>query len=52
MDAPRFPRPTPGQLALADALKRGEASLGTAIQTLPASVYTDPDRFEAEKKAL
>ena len=31
---------------------RGEASLGTAIQTLPASVYTDPDRFESEKKAL
>ena len=52
MDAPRFPRPTPGQLALADALLRGEASLGTAIQTLPASVYTDPGRFEAEKKAL
>ena len=52
MDAPRFPRPTSGQLALAEALMRGEASLGTAIQTLPASVYTDPDRFEAEKKAL
>ena len=52
MDAPRFPRPTPGQLSLADALLRGEASLGTAIQTLPASVYTDRDRFAAEKKAL
>lgn len=52
MDAPRFPRPTPGQLALADALKRGEASLGSEIQTLAASVYTDPDRFEAEKAAL
>jgi phenylpropionate dioxygenase-like ring-hydroxylating dioxygenase large terminal subunit len=52
MDAPRFPRPTPGQLALADALLKGEASLGTTIETLPSSVYTDPDRFEAEKRAL
>ena len=52
MDAPLLPRPTPGQLALADALKRGEASLGSEIQTLAASVYTDPDRFEAEKVAL
>ncbi|MCY7271462.1 MAG: Rieske (2Fe-2S) protein, partial [Sphingomonas bacterium] len=52
MDAPIFPRPTPGQLALAEALIRGEASLGSEIQTLAASVYTDPERFEAEKKAL
>ena len=52
MDVARFPRPTPGQLALADALVRGEASLGTAVQTLAASVYTDPDRFKAEQAAL
>lgn len=52
MDAINFPRPTPGQVALADALVRGEASLGTAIQTLPAQIYTDPARLEAEKKAL
>ena len=52
MDAPRFPRPTPGQLALADALLRSEASLGTKVETLPASVYTDPERFEAEKAKL
>ena len=52
MDAPRFPRPTPGQLALADALLRGEASLGSRIETLPASVYTDPERFAAEQRAL
>jgi len=52
MDAPQFPRPTSGRRALAEALIRGEASLGTAIQTLAASVYTDPDRFEAEKTAL
>ena len=52
MDAPRFPRPTSGQLALADALLRGEASLGSKVETLPASVYTDPDRYEAEQRAL
>ena len=52
MDAPRFLRPTPGQLALADALLRGEASLGKQVETLPASVYTDPDRYEAEQRAL
>ena len=52
MDVARFSRPTPGQLALADALLRGEASLGSKVETLPASVYTDPDRFEAEKAKL
>lgn len=52
MDVARLPRPTSGQLALAEALTRGEASLGTVVQTLPASVYTDPERFEAEKAAL
>ncbi len=52
MDAVRFPRPTAGQLALAEALGRGEASLGSGVQTLPASVYTDPERFEAERVAL
>ena len=53
MDMPRTPRrPTPGQRALAEALARGEAALGDGIQTLPASVYTDPDRFEAEQRAI
>ena len=52
MDASRFPRPTAGQLALADALLRGEASLGTNVETLPASVYTDPDRFDAERQVI
>jgi Rieske 2Fe-2S family protein len=53
MDMPRKPRrPTPGQRALAEALARGEAALGEGIQTLPASVYTDPDRFEAEQRAI
>jgi len=50
---PRSPRrPTPGQRALADALARGEAALGSGIETLPASVYTDPDRYEAEQRAI
>ena len=53
MDMPRTPRrPTPGQRALADALARGEAALGDGIQTLSASVYIDPERFEAERRAI
>ena len=53
MDMPRTPRrPTPGQRALAEALARGEAALGDGIETLAASVYTDPDRFEAEQRAI
>lgn len=53
MDAPsRSQRPSPGQRALAEALARGEAALGSAIETVPASVYIDPDRFEAEREAI
>jgi len=53
MDMPRTPRrPTPGQRALADAISRGEAALGEGIQTLPASVYIDPARFEAEQRSI
>jgi Rieske 2Fe-2S family protein len=53
MDMPRKPRrPTPGQRALAEALARGEAALSDGIQTLAASVYTDPDRFEVEQRAI
>jgi glycine betaine catabolism A len=53
MDMPRTPRrPTPGQRALADAISRGEAALGEGIQTLPASVYIDPARFEAEQRQI
>ena len=37
-------RPTPGQRALADALARGEAAMGAGMETLAASLYTDPDR--------
>jgi phenylpropionate dioxygenase-like ring-hydroxylating dioxygenase large terminal subunit len=45
-------RPTPGQRALADRLARGEAALGDGIETLDASLYTDPARFEAEQRLI
>ncbi|MEO5809400.1 MAG: aromatic ring-hydroxylating dioxygenase subunit alpha [Sphingomicrobium sp.] len=49
---PEALRPTPGQRALADALAHGEAMMGDRIETIPASVYTDPARFEAEQRLL
>ena len=53
MDAPiRSLRPSPGQRALAEALARGEAMTGKAIQSVPSSVYIDPERFEAERQAI
>ena len=53
MDAPiRSLRPSPGQRALAEALARGEAMTGKAIQSVPSSVYIDPERFEAERQVI
>src|SRR3954451_11143759 len=52
MDMPTRQRPTAGQLALARRIARGEASHGDAIATVPASVYVDPARFEAEQARL
>ena len=53
MDAPtRSLRPSPGQRALAEALARGEAAMGDGVSTIPAAVYTDPDRYEAEQRAI
>jgi nitrite reductase/ring-hydroxylating ferredoxin subunit len=49
---PSAARPTPGQRALAEALARGEAALGSGIETLAASLYTDPARFEAEQRHI
>lgn len=49
--SPRL-RPTPGQLALARNIERGEVRTGNKIEHLPASVYTDPDHFKREKAAL
>lgn len=45
-------RPTEGQLALAQAIARGEERSGTEITRVPASVYTNPDHFAREKSAL
>jgi len=53
MDAPTSaPRPSDGQRALADALARGEAAFGTEVIELDSSVYTDEERFEAEKRRI
>jgi len=53
MDAPASTlRPSAGQRALADTLARGEAALGTEVLELDASVYADPDRFEAERREI
>ncbi len=45
-------RPTPSQLALAQAIRDGDARVTQATATVPASRYTDPSHFEAEKRAL
>ena len=52
MDMPTRRRPTEGQLNLARIIAAGEASMGTGITTVPASVYTDPARFAAERARL
>lgn len=52
MDMPARRTPTSGQLALARAIAAGENAHGDAITTIPASVYTDPARFAAEKARL
>ena len=45
-------RPTPGQLALAEAIRNGIGKQAGAIQTVPATNYTCPDHFAHEKAAL
>jgi phenylpropionate dioxygenase-like ring-hydroxylating dioxygenase large terminal subunit len=50
-DLPRL-SPTPGQLALAEAIREGQAKVAGGIQTVPASNYTCPDHFAREKAAL
>ncbi|HEX8641656.1 MAG TPA: aromatic ring-hydroxylating dioxygenase subunit alpha [Allosphingosinicella sp.] len=52
MDMPSRQRPTPGQLNLARILAAGEATQGMEVTTVPASVYTDPGRFAAEKARM
>ena len=50
-DLPRM-RPTPSQLALAEAVREGVTRMGEPGQTVPASRYTDPAHFAREKAAL
>ena len=45
-------RPTPGQLALAEAIRGGAGRQASGIQTVPASNYTCSDHFAREKAAL
>jgi len=52
MDMPIRQRPTEGQLALARKIVAGGEMTGDGIATVPASVYTDPARFAAEKAKL
>ncbi|HEV2817600.1 MAG TPA: SRPBCC family protein [Allosphingosinicella sp.] len=52
MDMPTRQRPTAGQLNLARILALGEPTRGERITTVPASAYTDPARFAAEKAKL
>ncbi|MEO6247294.1 MAG: aromatic ring-hydroxylating dioxygenase subunit alpha [Sphingomicrobium sp.] len=53
MDAmTRAARPTAGQRALAEALARGDAAMGSAITRLPADSYTDAHRFARELASL
>ena len=52
MDMPTRQRPTEGQLELARLLAGGEGTHGERVTTVPASAYTDPARFAAEKARL
>lgn len=53
MDAPlRSSRPTAGQHDLVGQLARGEAMLGAGVKRLPASLYTDADRFRREQSTV
>jgi len=45
-------RPTEGQLNLARKIVEGGEMTGDGVATVPASVYTDPARFAAEKARL
>ena len=50
-DLPRM-KPTPSQLALAEAVREGVTREAAPGQTVPASRYTDPAHFAREKAAL
>ncbi|HEX8654555.1 MAG TPA: aromatic ring-hydroxylating dioxygenase subunit alpha [Allosphingosinicella sp.] len=52
MDMPTKQRPTDGQLALARTVAGGVEQVGAGIRSVPASVYTDPERFALEQARL
>src|SRR3546814_13166464 len=52
MDVQATRRPTEGQLALAKAVAEGRNAVGEAVGSVPASLYTDSDRFELERARL
>ena len=52
MDMPTKQRPTEGQLALAREIAGGVERTGASVLSVPASVYTDPERFEREQTRL
>ena len=45
-------RPTPGQLALAEALVDSKERVEAGVSYIPAGVYTDPEWFVREKAAI
>ncbi|MFU7528211.1 aromatic ring-hydroxylating oxygenase subunit alpha [Qipengyuania sp. ASV99] len=45
-------RATPGQLALAEAIREGKTRVTDRIESVPVSRYTDPAHFEREKAGL
>ena len=51
-EQPMENRPTAGQLALARTIADGGAPGASGIQSVPASVYTDPAHFDRERAAL
>ena len=50
--AVRTSRPSAGQLALAEALLRAHERTPSGTVEVDASVYIDPERFEAEQRAI
>jgi len=52
MDMATKQRPTDGQLALAREIASGVERTGAGILAVPASVYTDPVRFDLERERL
>lgn len=53
MNAPYKPlSPTPGQRALAQMIVDGNVRQSPSTMQIPAAVYTDPDHFAREQKAI